>query len=504
MREFALAILAAIATSGIAQTKTYEVKNGDTLGGIALRFNVSQRELVKLNHLANSHKLKLGQKLVIPKPQPKVAKKPDVPMPGQYKVRNGDHDWAIAAKFGIKPSQLRAMNPNVDWTRLQIGQVLRVPVKGSAKPMSGIAVKGAPSAKLAAAKTTQKWGFPTTAYRVVRGDNDWTIAHRFGIGLKKFKALNPTIDTAKLKPGQYVRVPGTAGTVAAASNVIRSRYGVIAKDAVIVRRGASTSTERITTVESGTPVSILDRQNGWYKLKFPRGTVGWVRGDMLKASKPPVMLASSVKRSGGSSRDARRPVYASKTTKKRSGSSFGAATKFVYGDNGGGNGDLVSNALGMLGARYRYGAASRSATDCSGLVIQAAKGSGIKLPRTSAAMSKVGKSVSKSELKPGDLVFFRTRGSRVSHVGIYQGNGKFIHASSSKGRVTVSNLNEGYYSRRYAGAKRVAPSTSSKKKTIKSDEPVKEKEVPTKEAAPKVETNEVDPKTVKNPDTINP
>lgn len=503
MREFALAILAAIAASGTAQTKTYEVQNGDTLGGIALRFNVSQRELVQLNHLANSHKLKLGQKLVVPNSHPRAAKKPTSTSPGEYKVRNGDHDWAIATKFGIKPSQLRAMNPSVDWTKLQIGQVLRVPVKGIAKSSTVVASKGAPSAKLAATKVTHKWGFPTTAYRVVKGDNDWTIAHRFGIGLKKFKGLNPTIDTAKLKPGQYVRVPGTAGTVAAASNVIRSRYGVIAKDAVIVRRGASTDTDRLTTVDRGTQVSILDRQNGWYKLKFPRGTVGWVRGDMLKASKPPVMLASSVKRSGASSRDSRRPVYASNKTHKKGSGALGAASKFVYGDNGGGNGDLVSNALGMLGARYRYGASSRSATDCSGLVIQAAKGSGIKLPRTSAAMSKVGKSVGKGELKPGDLVFFRTRGSRVSHVGIYQGNGNFIHASSSKGRVTVSNLNDGYYSRRYAGAKRIASSKSSKK-TLKSDEPAKEKETETKDAAPKVDSSEIDPKTAKNPETINP
>lgn len=502
MREFALAILAAIATSGAAQTKSYEVKDGDTLGGIALRFNVSQKELVQLNRLTNSNKLKLGQKLVLPASQPKTIKKPAPVGAGEYTVRNGDHDWAIATKFGIKPSQLRAMNPGVDWTKLQIGQVLRVPVKGIAKPATGVALKGAPSAKLAGVKSGSAWGFPTTAYRVVKGDNDWTIAHRFGIGLKKFKTLNPTIDTAKLKPGQYVRVPGTAGSVAAASNVIRSRYGVIAKDAVIVRRGASTDTERITMVDSGTAVNILDRQNGWYKLRFPRGTVGWVRGDMLKASKPPVMLASNVKRSGGSSRDSRKPVYAVNKSAKRTGA-LGAASKFVYGDNGAGNGDLVRNALGMIGARYRYGASSRSATDCSGLVIQAAKGSGIKLPRTSAAMSKVGKSVGKGELRPGDLVFFRTRGSRVSHVGIYQGNGNFIHASSSKGRVTVSNLNEGYYSRRYAGAKRVASSKSTKK-TLKSDEPVKEKETSATNAAPKVESQDVDPKTAKNPDKIDP
>jgi lipoprotein Spr len=67
----------------------------------------------------------------------------------------------------------------------------------------------------------------------------------------------------------------------------------------------------------------------------------------------------------------------------------------------------------------------------------------------------VGKPVSRSELRPGDLVFFRTRGNRISHVGIYIGNGKFVHASSARGRVRVDTLTSGYYHQRYVGARRI-------------------------------------------------
>lgn len=509
MRKFASAVILMIVGSLVAtaQTKTYEVKSGDTFDGIANKFGVSHDDLVRANSIANSHKLKLGQKLLIPKPSAGTKTKAAELRPGHYRVRNGDQDWAIAARFNIKPSELRKSNPGVNWTRLQIGQILKVPSQGSTiQPL--VAGKAAPRAQVASNSTGKKsspakWSFPTTAYAVRKGDNDWTIAHRFGIGLTKFKALNPKINTAKLHPGQYVRVPGTTGTILAVSSVIRSRYAVVVKDGVIVRRGAGIQTEKITTVDSGTRVDVLDRQNGWYKLRFPRGTVGWVRGDMLKAVKSAPMLASNTKsRSSGRSYVAThyRPTKQATRNKRTTGSNSGSGT-FAFKNNGSGNGDIVSNAMSMLGARYRYGSASRGATDCSGLVLQAAKGAGVKLPRTSAQMSKVGTSVSKGELKPGDLVFFRTRGSRVSHVGVYKGNGQFVHASSGKGYVTVSSLNEGYYSRAYAGAKRVAGS-SSKKTSAKKPEVAKE--ASKVDVQPKSEEKPAEKPVTRNTDEINP
>jgi peptidoglycan DL-endopeptidase CwlO len=94
-------------------------------------------------------------------------------------------------------------------------------------------------------------------------------------------------------------------------------------------------------------------------------------------------------------------------------------------------------AMGKIGSPYRYGASGPNAFDCSGLVSWAFKKAGKSLPRTSRAMSKVGTPVSRASLQPGDLVFFY---KPVSHVGIYIGDGKIVHASTRKSPVKISDM----------------------------------------------------------------
>jgi peptidoglycan DL-endopeptidase CwlO len=97
----------------------------------------------------------------------------------------------------------------------------------------------------------------------------------------------------------------------------------------------------------------------------------------------------------------------------------------------------VKSALGKVGSPYRYGAAGPNAFDCSGLVHWAFRSAGKSLPRSSSAMSRIGKPVAKSDLQPGDLVFFY---KPVSHVAIYVGNGKVVHASNKKSPVKVADM----------------------------------------------------------------
>lgn len=97
----------------------------------------------------------------------------------------------------------------------------------------------------------------------------------------------------------------------------------------------------------------------------------------------------------------------------------------------------MNTALAKLGSPYRYGAAGPNAFDCSGLVKWSFAQAGIVLPRTSRAQSTVGTPVAKANLQPGDLVFFY---SPVSHVAIYIGGGKVVHASTSSSPVKISNL----------------------------------------------------------------
>jgi len=118
--------------------------------------------------------------------------------------------------------------------------------------------------------------------------------------------------------------------------------------------------------------------------------------------------------------------------------------------------ELVATAKNLIGIKYRGGGTTTSGFDCSGFVTYVFDNLGIDLPRTSSGMHSSGSKVEKSDLIAEDLVCVNTTGKGVSHVGIYIGEGKFIHSASSQG-VSVSQLNDPYYwGKRYIGAKRVA------------------------------------------------
>jgi cell wall-associated NlpC family hydrolase len=120
---------------------------------------------------------------------------------------------------------------------------------------------------------------------------------------------------------------------------------------------------------------------------------------------------------------------------------------------------LVSATNSVMGVNYMRGGTTANGFDCSGFVGYVYKQVGVNLPRTSRAMYSTGTSVSEKDLQAGDLVFFNTSGRGVSHVGVYIGEGKFAHSSSSKG-VSISNINDPYYwGSKYIGAKRVAEVT---------------------------------------------
>ena len=120
---------------------------------------------------------------------------------------------------------------------------------------------------------------------------------------------------------------------------------------------------------------------------------------------------------------------------------------------------LTREALQQIGVKYRYGGTSPDrGFDCSGLIHYSAQESwGLKLPRRTRDMAQVGQKLKISELVVGDLVFFNTLGHRYSHVGIYLGDGYFVHAPSSGGQVRVENMSVQYWKKRYTGARRIEP-----------------------------------------------
>ncbi|MCJ8168552.1 C40 family peptidase [Atopomonas sediminilitoris] len=119
--------------------------------------------------------------------------------------------------------------------------------------------------------------------------------------------------------------------------------------------------------------------------------------------------------------------------------------------------DVLFNAMAQVGTPYRYGGSSpQSGFDCSGLIQYVYRGTAnVHLPRTTLEMSQLNKpAVSRGELAAGDLLFFNISG-RISHAGIYVGEGRFVHAPSSGGYVRLDRLADRYWTKHYAGAKRI-------------------------------------------------
>ena len=118
---------------------------------------------------------------------------------------------------------------------------------------------------------------------------------------------------------------------------------------------------------------------------------------------------------------------------------------------------LIDNAMQLIGVRYRWGGNTpQSGLDCSGFVRYVFNDTfGFLLPRKSSQISKVGLVVGKEELRPGDLVFFNTMRHAFSHVGIYVGDNKFIHAPSKGKSIRVDDMTKVYWEKRYNGARRM-------------------------------------------------
>lgn len=123
--------------------------------------------------------------------------------------------------------------------------------------------------------------------------------------------------------------------------------------------------------------------------------------------------------------------------------------------------DLVVNAMGFLGVPYKRGGTSvETGFDCSGFVRAIyEQTAGLLLPRKADQQAAATEKINRNELKPGDLVFFNTMRKAFSHVGIYIGNGKFIHSPKPGAEVRVEDMGMSYWAKRFDGARRVAADT---------------------------------------------
>jgi cell wall-associated NlpC family hydrolase len=316
----------------------------------------------------------------------------------------------------------------------------------------------APLVSLIVAASAQR----TITYTVQPGDSLYTIAHKHGLRLPDLLKVNNLRNPHALQVGDQIKIPVKGNAAASAQRTAQpaapaSGWAELNTDRVNIRTAPSTDAKRLTIVDRRTKVQVLGRQGDWSRIRLQSGAVGWVLSKYLSPTKPPQSQKQVAKRTSErktSERTARASASRQAKTKSQPTASKPPTTADASAVADG-QPAVVRRALGYLGTRYRYGASSARGFDCSGFTSYIYRQHGISLPHNSAAQYRVGKPVSRSELRPGDLVFFRTRGNRISHVGIYIGNGKFVHASSARGRVRVDTLTSGYYHQRYVGARRI-------------------------------------------------
>ena len=245
-----------------------------------------------------------------------------------------------------------------------------------------------------------------------------------------------------LTPGYMHSSYLTASTV----KNVELGYGKVNYSAVNMRSGPSTSHSIIGKSSNGDLAYIIGINNQWYKVIW-KNNICYIRSDYLTLTEYPYENQASVKS----------PLFF------RKGASTGtsvSATRLATSANyisptGVTAQQIITTAKKYIGVPYLWAGTTPSGFDCSGYVQYVFKARGINLDRTTIQQYRHGTYVSKANLIPGDLVFFQnTYREGISHVGIYIGNGQFIHASSSKG-VTISYLSNSYWTSHYYGARRI-------------------------------------------------
>lgn len=205
------------------------------------------------------------------------------------------------------------------------------------------------------------------------------------------------------------------------------RVGKVVSTKLNVRTGPSKSYSIKSTMKKDSVVGLISSySNGWSKVKLSNSSTGYVYSDYLKVY-------------SGNSSDIK-VTYTKTNTSSTNNKKIDT---------------VLSTVKAQVGKPYVYGAAGPNSFDCSGLTYYSYKKAGVYLNRSSRGQASDGKYVSKSNLKPGDLVFFNSGTNSIRHVGMYVGNNKFIHSPSPGKTVRYESLSTSYYARGYVTARRI-------------------------------------------------
>jgi len=288
--------------------------------------------------------------------------------------------------------------------------------------------------------TTGVWvacGFAEERYTVKSGDTLHDIAKGFGISVEGLKAANQ-LERDLIKPNQVLVIP---------TSVEREKTHAVNKP---VKEGEP------YIVKSGDTLSELSMRTGVSAEEIKH--LNHLQSNRLQIGQK-LFLKERVSglEDGEEVGDGDQKVEASTASGKEEPSASEPLEKWTSPDE---RNLFVRVAKTFLGVPYRLGGATMRGIDCSAFVKKVYEIFGVVLPRTAREQSCVGRSIGKDELEEGDLVFFQTPRARRTHVGIYIGNGEFVHASSWNKEVKLDHLDKPYFQQRFLRGVRVREMTN--------------------------------------------
>jgi cell wall-associated NlpC family hydrolase len=283
-------------------------------------------------------------------------------------------------------------------------------------------------------------------YEVKQGDSLWDIAHRNGVSVSDLQRANPDIEDEIIQPGDIIKI----GQQEKLLTVLTKEQAEYTKEIPF-----ETEVKEDKNLEKGKTKVIQEGEKGEKKI-----TALVIREDRQEISREIIseeVVKEPVKRiEAKGTKERPRPQPTSSRSSNKSSSKSSSQKVAAPSKKGNVTGsDIANYAKEFEGYPYKWGTAGPNSFDCSGFTYYVYKQFGIDIKTTgSVAQRKVGRKVSKSELKPGDIVCF-TSPSASGHVGIYIGNGNMVHASGKKSGVKISNINSGSYPKRYVTSRRV-------------------------------------------------
>jgi len=424
----------------------YTVKKGDTAYTISKNYNIDISELKKLNPQLNLDSLNIGEKIILPSTRHTSTQQILTKSQDYYSVEPNDTLIEIAKKTGIKASTLKDLNPNVDWTDLQIGEKIFLKPHFPKTEMAHLTKD---------TENSNKHDENFIKYTVVKNDTLYSIAKAFSATTSFLKKIN-SLTSDNLSVGQTLLVP----------TKISETKKTQTADKIEISQNNTKFTTTPQSEENDIATSDVS-ENNTYSLYLDHYIVQ--KGDTLytiakkfNTSVDNIISLNNLPNTDISVGETLLVPNDNANTKLAEKNYSISEYSLVNKENSLSE-RLVKYAKLFVGTPYKWGGTNLSTgVDCSGFVKDVFAKFHIDLPRTSSEQFNVGKPVSLANIKPGDLLFFQTyNGTYPSHVGIYIGDNKFISALNKGSGVTISPL-DSYFLSRFVGARRVLPSTNEK------------------------------------------